>query len=72
MPQRVDDIDRSLKFSEIMPNPEFKRPVNPPIVLLVKNYHNREDFFHHKGHKAHKEKKLNFVFFLCVLCALCG
>jgi len=29
---RVNDIDRSLKLAEILPNPEFKRPVNPPMT----------------------------------------
>jgi hypothetical protein len=35
------------------------------IVLLGKNYHNREDFFYHKGHKAHKgNSQISCAFFV--------
>jgi hypothetical protein len=29
----------------------------------LKNYHDRENFSHHKGHKGHKENQSIFVFF---------
>jgi hypothetical protein len=29
---RVDGTDRSLKFAEVLTNPNFKRPVSPPVT----------------------------------------